>query len=147
MGSDKMKRIRCKICGKPIRRDSKKDYGVYTHYYNYKEMGIKRKYFCGDCSFRLERYFKFLEKKQGEEYLKKHPEGKYFVFLGESWDTGQKYFMLKKKLEKEAWGKIADLFFFCGYSAEDDGLDPPDSARGHWITHDPQKVMERLDWE
>ena len=54
--------------------------------------------------------------------------------------------MLKERLEKQIWYKILDLFYFCGYSAADDKKEPPDSARGRWVTHDPQKVMEKLNW-
>ena len=53
--------------------------------------------------------------------------------------------MLKERLEKQIWYKILDLFYFCGYSAADDEKEPPNSARGEWVTHDPQKVMERLN--
>ena len=52
--------------------------------------------------------------------------------------------MLKERLEKQTWYKISDLFSFCGYGDSDTEL--PDSARGRWVTHDPQKVMERLGW-
>ena len=55
--------------------------------------------------------------------------------------------MLKERFEKEIWYKISDLFYFYRYSAADDEKEPPGSARGRWVTHDPQKVMERLNWD
>ena len=85
-----------------------------------------------------------MKKSKKEEYLKKHPEHKYFYYLGKDRETGLLYYALKDKLKKETWNRIADLFSFCGYGDSDTEL--PDSARGRWITHDPQKVMERLNW-
>jgi len=139
-----MEQIKCRICGKSINiKYRNKDYGVYTHYFS---EHIKRKYFCSSCQLSVEDMIEDLKKISKEEYLKKHPEYKYFYYLGVSRETGLLFYSLKDKLEKETWDKISDLFYFCGYSSVEDEKDPPDSARGRWITHAPQKVMERLNW-
>jgi hypothetical protein len=139
-----MERIKCEICGKSIDiKYRNKDYVVYTHYFS---EHIKRKYFCSGCLFRIEDMIENLKKIKKEEFLKKHPEYKYFNYLGQDRETRVPFYSLKKKLEKETWDKISDLFYFCGYSSDDDKKEPPDSARGRWVTHDPQKVMERLNW-
>ena len=66
--------------------------------------------------------------------------------MGQGRDTRLCFYSLKEKLEKKMWDRIADLFKFYGFSDFGDG-NLPDSARGRWVTHDPKKVMERLDWE
>lgn len=140
----KMELIKCEICGKRIDiKYRKKDYGVYTHYFS---ENIKRIRFCNSCSHRIEGYFGFLKKSKKEEYLKKHPEYKYFYYLGLDCETGLLFYALKDKLEKETWDSIADLFKFYGFNDVSNAIEPPDSARGRWITHDPKKVMERLNW-
>ena len=134
--------VKCETCGKKIDiKYRKKDYGVYTHYFS---GHIKRIHLCNVCLSRIEGYFGFLKKSKKEEYLKKHPEYKYFYYLGQDRETGLRFYALKDKLEKEIWDMISDLFSFCGYGDSDTEL--PDSARGRWITHNPQKVMERLNW-
>jgi len=139
-----MERIKCEICGKLIDiKYRNKDYGVYTHYFSH---SMERKHFCNSCLYRIEDRIEDLKKIKKEEYLKKHPEYKYFYYLGLNRETGLRFYSLKDKLEKENWDKISDLFYFCGYSSSDDEKEPPDSARGRWITHDPQKVMKRLKW-
>ncbi len=139
-----MRRVRCAACGSLIDRVyRRKDYGVYTHYFS---NAIKRRYFCHSCICRIEEYFGFLKKSKKEGYLKKHPEYKYFYYLGQGRDTRLRFYSLKEKLEKKMWDRIADLFKFYGFSDFGDG-NLPDSARGRWVTHDPKKVMERLDWE
>jgi len=139
-----MELIKCEICGKRIDiRYHKKDYGVYTHYLS---NSINRKHFCDSCLYRIEDMIEDLKKIKKEEYLKKHPEYKYFNYLGQDRETRVPFYALKLKLEKETWDKISDLFYFCGYSSDDDKKEPPDSARGRWVTHDPQKVMKRLNW-
>ena len=139
-----MELIKCEICGKSIDiKYRKKDYGVYTHYFS---NSMKRKRFCNNCSCMIEDSILDLKKSKKEEFLKKHPEYKYFYYLGLNRETGIRFYALKDKLEKETWDRISDLFYFCGYSSSDDEKEPPDSARGRWVTHDPQKVMERLDW-
>jgi len=138
-----MELTKCIICGKRIDiKYRKKDYGVFTHY---KEGKIYRDRFCSIHSKMMEAYIETLKKKAKEEYLEKHPEYKYFNFLGRDRDTGLLYYALKDKLEKETWDRVADLFVFCGYSDVD--TDIPDSARGRWITHNPRKVMEKLSWD
>ena len=140
-----MKRIRCEICGKSIDiKYRKKDYGVYTHYFSH---SMERKHFCNSCLYRIEDRIEDLKKIKKEEYLKKHPEYKYFYYLGLSRETRVPFYALKLKLEKETWDKISVLFYFCRYSSDDDKKEPPDSARGRWVTHDPKKVMERLGWD
>ena len=139
-----MEQIKCRICGKSINiKYRNKDYGVYTHYFS---EHIKRKYFCSSCQLSVEDMIEDLKKISKERYLKKHPEYKYFHYLGISRETGLRFYSLKDKLDKDTWDKISDLFYFCGYSSVDDEKDPPDSARGRWVTHAPQKVMERLGW-
>lgn len=138
-----MELIKCEICGKRIDiKYRKKDYGIYTHYFS---GHIKRIHFCNVHLNKIEGYIGFLKKSKKEEYLKKHPEYKYFYYLGQDRETGLLYFALKNKLEKETWEIISDLFSFCSYGDADTEL--PDSARGRWVTHNPQKVMERLNWD
>ena len=136
-----MELIKCEICGKRIDiKYRKKDYGVYTHYFS---EHISRIHFCSSCQTSIEDMIEDLKKKKKEEFFKKHPEFKYFLYLGQDRETGVPFYALKEKLEKEVWSRISDLFRFCGYGDE---ADIPDSARGRWITHEPRKVMERLNW-
>ena len=137
-----MELIKCEICRKRIDiKYRKKDYGVFTHY---REGHLERKYFCSICQPIIENMIEDLKKSKKEEYLKEHPEYKYFYYLGQDRNTGIRFYGLKEKLEKETWDSVADLFRFCGY--DESNIELPDSARGSWITHDPQKVMERLNW-
>jgi len=138
-----MELIKCEICRKKIDiKYRKKDYGVYTHYFS---NSIERKHFCNSCLYRIEGYFGFLKKSKKEEYLKEHPEYKYFYYLGQDRNTGIRFYGLKEKLDKETWDRVADLFSFCGY--DESNIELPDSARMRWVTHEPKKVMERLSWD
>jgi len=40
--------------------------------------------------------------------------------------------------------KYIQFFYFCSYSSEGDGKDPPDSARGRWVTNKPEDVLKAL---
>jgi len=136
---------KCEICGKRI--DTKfinKDYLVITHYF---EGNIKRFYICNNCLKDVLDDVNYLMKKRKEEYYIKHPEYKYFNYLGVSRDKGVMFFALKDKLDKQTWDKISHCFFFCSYSSENDKIDPPDSARGRWVTTRPLEVLKILGWK
>jgi len=140
-----MELIKCEVCSKQIDiRYRKKDYLVVTHYF---AGNMKRFYLCSICLPDLEKTIEGLKRVSKEEYYKKHPEYKYFYYLGISRETGLRYFALKEQLDKDIWKRISNFFYFCSYSSEEYDKDPPDSARGRWVTNKPKDVLKALGWK
>jgi len=87
------------------------------------------------------------KEKEKKDYLSKYPEEKYFYLFGTSWETGIAYYGLRDRVSREDWKRIASEFYFCGKGSDYDDDEPPDTARGSWITHHPQRVMEIMSWK
>lgn len=137
--------VNCDICGRKINTKYRnKDYLVLSHYFS---GNMNRAYICSSCLVDVKDFLEVLKKQKREEYYIKHPEYKYFNYLGTSRETGLRFFSLKNKLDKEDWDKISNYFYFCGYSAEDNKKDPPEGARGRWVTNKPKEVLSTLGWE
>jgi len=105
-----MELIKCEVCGKQIDiRYRKKDYLAVTHYF---AGNMKRFYLCSICLPDLEKTIEGLKRLSKEEYYKKHPEYKYFYYLGIIRENGLRYFALKEQLDKDTWKSISNFFIF-----------------------------------